>query len=149
MFGMQLNHFSAEKRGKVSLVQLVTSLFNCWVSVSHCRSAPQIVLVFILEAEQIHEFSHPWEANWFCCCSRRQRLARFVFCEWHFWLFFFWSQSAQAQVPHHHLGSTRCFFAIFTDLMGRDTGRSRVGFAESFLKMMLLMRETRGPASLC
>lgn len=68
------------------------SLFNCWISISHRKSAPQIVL-FFLETEQIHNFSHPWEANWFCCCSWRQRLTQFVFCEWHFWLF--WSQSAR------------------------------------------------------
>lgn len=50
MFGMQFNYFNAEKpfrrHRKISEVQLVMSLFSCWMSISHCKSAPQIVLFF-------------------------------------------------------------------------------------------------------
>lgn len=90
-----------------------------------------------LEAEQIHNFSHPWEANWFCCCSRRQRLTQFVFCEWHFWLFFGPNQH-RLRFPTTTRGPQGEIFCKISRPDGGETlGDPGLNFAtpESFLKM--------------
>jgi len=76
--------------------------------------------------------------------TEAERLTQFVFCEWHFQCIILASEKVPintTKVPHHHrsvkkkagVHKARDVFERdrFTDLIGRDTGRSRVDFCNT------------------